>query len=66
MRKRTSSVFVCGYALFIALGISGCGGGTIKEGMPTETAPSPEQLKQDEEVGAKNADALNPAPAKPK
>ena len=55
MRKRTS--FVCAYALFVAFGVTGCGDG-IKQGMPAETAPSPEQLKQDAEVGAKNAGSL--------
>jgi hypothetical protein len=55
MRKRTS--FVCAYALFVALGVTGCGGGGIKE-TPVETAPSAEQLKQDAEVGAKNAASL--------
>jgi len=55
MRKKTS--FVYAYALFVALGVTGCGEG-IKEGMPAETAPSAEQLKQDAEVGAKNAASL--------
>jgi hypothetical protein len=64
MRKRTS--FVCGYALLVALGVSGCGGGGIEKGLPTDTAPSPEQLKQDEEVGAKNAESLNPPATPPK
>jgi len=54
MRKRTS--LVC--ALLVALGVAGCGGG-IDTGMSKEAAPTPEQLKQDAEVGSKNADSLN-------
>jgi len=57
MRKRTS--FVCAYALFVALGASGCGGG-VEPGLPKDVTPSAEQLKQDAEVGAKNAASLNP------
>jgi len=63
MRKRTS--FACAYALFVALGVPGCGGGGIEPGIPKDAAPSPEQLQQDAAVGAKNAESLNPpAPKK--
>jgi hypothetical protein len=58
MRKRTS--FVCAYALLVALGVPGCGGG-VEPGMPKDVAPSAEQLKQDAEVGALNAGSLNPS-----
>lgn len=49
MRKRTP--FVCAYALFVALGVSGCGGGGIKEGMPADTTPNADLLKQEQEAG---------------
>lgn len=62
MRKRTS--FVCAYALFVALGAPGCGGGGVQEGLPPDLSPNEELIKQDMEVGRLNAESLNPQ-AKP-
>ena len=61
MRKRTS--FACAYALFVALGVPGCGGG-VEEGLPPDLSPNEELLKQDMEVGKLNAQSLNPSAKK--
>jgi len=51
-------LFLCGPALFVALNLVGCGGGGIKEGMPAETAPSQDLMKQNEEAGRMATEAL--------
>jgi len=64
MRKRT--FFVGAAGLFVAFGLAGCGGGTIKEGLPADTKPNEDLIRQDQEVGKRNMESLNPssAPAK--
>jgi len=64
MKRSVARILCCG-SIITALGVSGCGGGGMEEGMPKDTTSTvpPEMLKADM---SKDSKAKKPGPtAKP-